>query len=74
MLDAKNIVQAVSDNFDTNIFPQNGLLSTHSLALLLTQVQNVKSSQAMYNKTIPRITKDDMRDQVIVDVPVKRVN
>ena len=74
MLDAKNIVQAVSDNFDTNIFPQNCLLSTHSLALLLTQVQNVKSSQAMYNKTIPRITKDDMRDQVIVDVPVKRVN
>ena len=33
-----SIVQLVSDNFDAQISSQNGLLSTHSLAMLLTFV------------------------------------
>ena len=34
------LVQVVVDNFDANISSQNGKLSTHSLAMLVTQNQN----------------------------------
>ena len=33
------LVQVVADNFDANISSQNGLKSTHALAMLLTQPQ-----------------------------------
>ena len=31
------LVQVVLDNFDANVSPQNGKLSTHSLTVLMTQ-------------------------------------
>ena len=37
---ADSLVQLVSDNFDAQISTQNGLLSTHSLAMLLIFVDN----------------------------------
>ena len=33
----EGLIQAVADNYDANISSQNGLKSTHALALLLTQ-------------------------------------
>ncbi len=40
LMDSKvGLVQTVADNFDANIASPNGLKSTHSLALLITQLQ-----------------------------------
>ncbi len=48
------LIQAVADNFDANISSQNGLKSTHALALLLTQ--NVKGeTQSAHDGTITHI-------------------
>ena len=33
------LVQTIADNFDANISTQNGLQSTHALAILVTQIQ-----------------------------------
>ena len=37
------LIQGVSDNFDQNISSQNGMLQTHSMALLMTQSDNKSS-------------------------------
>ena len=34
---SRGLVQVVADNFDANISSQNGLQSTHALAMLVTQ-------------------------------------
>ena len=40
MFDSRfGLIQAIADNFDANISSQNGLKSTHGLALLFTQSQ-----------------------------------
>ena len=44
------LVQAIADNFDANISSQNGLRSTHALALLLTQAQLNKTVQRQGRK------------------------
>jgi len=54
------LVQVVVDNYDANISSQNGLKSTHALAMLMCQ-----STRQLYHTEpdvddIPRITKNDM--------------
>ena len=66
-----SLVQLVSDNFDAQISSQNGLLSTHSLAMLLTFVD--KHGQDDPNsQTFRRIRKDEMKEQIIQDIPIQR--
>ena len=65
------MVQVIVDNFDANISSQNGLQSTHGLAMLLTQPGENKES-ARHAETIPRIKKEDMVKQVEDDVKVHR--
>ena len=36
---SSGLVQTIADNFDANISSQNGLQSTHALAILVTQIQ-----------------------------------
>jgi hypothetical protein len=67
------LVQVVVDNFDANISSQNGLRSTHALAVLLTQTSDTENS-AKLPDTIPRIRKEDMTAQIDSDVPVQRYN
>ena len=68
------LVQVVSDNFDATISSQNGLRSTHSLAVLLT-MPDTHDTTADYG-TIKRVTTDEMKQAVtVVDgVPVPRFN
>ena len=68
------LVQVVSDNFDATISSQNGLRSTHSLAVLLT-MPDTHDTTADYG-TIKRVTTDEMKQTVtVVDgVPVPRFN
>jgi len=65
------LVQVVIDNFDTNISSQNGLQSTHSLAMLVTQTNQVTNDVEM-PETITRITKEDMTATVGAEVDIKR--
>ena len=65
------LVQVVVDNFDANISSQNGLRSTHALAMLLTQTCETDENAKMPD-TIPRLRKEDMTAQIESDVPVHR--
>ena len=64
------LVQVVVDNFDTEISSQNGLQSTHSLALLTTQNINNKPSDIGDTLSITRIKKLEMKADTEADVPV----
>jgi hypothetical protein len=52
-------VQTIVDNFDADIHSPNGKLSTHSLAMILTQPSSVINVND--DDTIPRLKHDDLR-------------
>ena len=41
------LVQVVADNFDTEISSQNGLKSTHGLAIIITQAGQKESGEVL---------------------------
>jgi len=65
------IIQAVADNFDANISSQNGLVSTHSLAIVMTVTDRYLTEES-HLETFPRLTANEMQQQVIDDIPVER--
>ena len=60
----EGLIQAVADNFDANVSSQNGLKSTHALALLLTQNKRTLDITPGYNRTIDRISRDAMKTPI----------
>lgn len=64
-----SLIQAIADNYDCNIASQNGLKSTHGLALLLTQ-NKADSDATVEDETIPLIAKEDMKKNITDDIPV----
>ena len=66
------LIQSVGDNFDANISSQNGIRSTHALALLHTQQQKNVDDTDSSGSTVRRIRKDEMKKQVVSDVEVQR--
>ena len=72
-VEGAGLVQVVVDNFDTNISSQNGLQSTHSLAMILTQTSTIEKDQELSN-TIHRIKKEEMNTDLVACVPVQRYN
>jgi len=63
--------QVVIDNFDAEIASQNGKLSTHSLAALLTQ----PSVSSTYQKhSIPRLQKTEMSKEIDYQLDIIRYN
>ena len=68
----EGLIQAVADNYDANISSQNGLKSTHDLALLLTQEKESVGEDQNCRETIKRISKEDMKKPVVSDVDIKR--
>ena len=69
------LVQTVADNFDANISSQNGLCSTHALALLVTQNKSrdgdpLDKDFEKPNPTIRRLRKEDMKQDIIPNIPV----
>ena len=64
--DAKQgLVHVVTDNFDTDIFSANGKLSTHSLAMIITQPTDEGDTQK--NDIIRRLQKDEMSQPIADD-------
>ena len=65
------MIQAVVVNFDANVSSQNGLKSTHALALLLTQNKKTVDNKPEFQVTIDRVSKDAMKTPVTSHVEVK---
>ena len=62
LMDGKfGLVQTVADNFDANIASPNGLKSIHSLALLVTQVQE-SVNDAKVSQSVRRLRKEENGD------------
>ena len=68
---AGGLIQVVADNFDANISSQNGLISTHSLAMLLT-FKDGTSETSSDETAIRRLTREEMKMPVAEDVAVHR--
>ena len=66
----KGLVQVVADNFDSNVSSQNGLLSTHCLAVLLA-VRDDKN-EVDTQPIIRRLSREEMKDPIRHDVQVYR--
>ena len=59
------IIQAVADNFDANVSSPNGLKSTHSLALLFTQLQdNEDCQQEQDSPTVRRLSNEELKGEL----------
>ena len=69
------LVQVVADNFDADISSQNGKLSTHSLAVLVTQRSSSCQSEYPDNKeAINRVNKNDMTKPIDYNINAERYN
>ena len=66
------LIQAVADNFDANISSQNGKLTTHSLAMLITQPTNDTPDEQHPRESIPRVSKADMSKPTDFEIRVHR--
>ena len=64
------LVQVVADNFDADISSQNGKLSTHSLAVLVTKPET-EAGKCM-PETIRRITKEEMSEPIDYYIYIQR--
>ena len=64
------LIQVIADNFDTDVSSQNGLQSTHSLAMLTTQNKNSNPDDSDTVQTIRRLQKEEMKTEVEADVPI----
>ena len=61
----------IIDNFDTNISSQNGLQSTHSLTMIVTQT-NQTTNITDIPENITQITKEEMAATVGKEVDIQR--
>ena len=66
------LVQVIVDNFDADISSQNGKVSTHSLAVLVTQPDRGGSVDDKCE--IRRISKAEMSEDIPYDVDIQRHN
>ena len=67
------LIQTVADNFVADISSQNGKVTTHSLAMLITQPKTAPNDdQSTRRESITRIQKSDMGKGVECDIPVRR--
>ena len=69
---SSGLVQVVADNFDADIASQNGKLSTHSLAVIITQPDTQTTTPQ--KPTLKRILKEQMADPLEYDVEVQGFN
>ena len=68
------LVQVVVDNFDAEISSQNGKLSTHSLAILVTQPETGLDADDCKQETIPRVSKEEMSEPIEYENNIMRYN
>ena len=68
---SRGLIQVVADNFDANIASQNGLVSTHSLAMLLAFREDAAELHTD-DTTIRRVTRQEMKLPAAEDIAVHR--
>jgi hypothetical protein len=67
------LIQSLVDHFDADISSQNGKVSTHSLAVLMTQpMQSSNDHTTCESESIVRISKADMNKPIEYNIPVSR--
>ncbi|KAH3748033.1 hypothetical protein DPMN_182470 [Dreissena polymorpha] len=66
------MIQTVVDNFDADISSQNGKVSTHSLAMLMTQSGSSSSDAIDVSETIQRTPKSDMAKPIEYEIDIER--
>jgi hypothetical protein len=66
------LMQVVVDNFDTDIYSQNGKVTTHSLAMLVTQPEEEEVTNTQ--KSLKRISKCAMSAPIDYEVHTCRYN
>eukprot|EP00794_Sanderia_malayensis_P004436 gene4436-5029_t len=64
------LIQAVAYNFDADISSQNGKVTTHALAMLITQPKHHDDKGA--NARIPRISKAELSQPLDLEVHIQR--
>jgi len=69
---SSGLVQVVTDHFDATISSQNGLRSTHSLAMLLAMPETNKPETAGGADGIRRLTISEMKQPIMEDAPIAR--
>ncbi len=69
---SSGLVQVITDNFDATISSQNGLRSTHSLAMLLAMPETNKPETAGGVAGIRRLTISEMKQPITEDAPIVR--
>ena len=72
--ESDGLIQVVSDNFDANISSQNGLVSTHALAMLLTFSDDLRQNENIKIETFPRLKAAELKEHPVDDPPVQRYN
>jgi len=70
---SSGLVQVIADNFDADISSQNGKLSTHSLAVLVTQ-PDPQTPHVQEPNVIKRLRKEEMSESLEYDVDIQRYN
>ena len=68
---SQSMIQTIVDNFDADISSQNGKLSTHSLAILMTQTADVETSPKQTGETIKRIQHSEMTEAIDYTVDIE---
>ena len=58
------LIQAVADNFDATIHSQNGLQSTHALALMMTQTGSISANEGQESR-IKRLKRHEVHIKVL---------
>ena len=66
----KGLIQVVTDNFDSNVSSQNGLISTHSLAVLLTVRDQEEVTEA--ETKLRRLSREELKNPISQEVEVQR--
>ena len=66
------LIQTLVDNFNADISSQNRRLTTHSLAMLITQPCTQPNKNQNIPSTIPRVSKADMSQQIDFELPIQR--
>ena len=65
------MIQTVVDNFDADIFSQNGKLSTYSHAILMTQTVDAETLPGRFFETIKRLQHSEMQEAIDYSVEIE---
>ena len=66
-----NMIQTVVDNFNSDISSKNGRLTTHSLAVLITQTSKIETANETSDETINRLSHTKWQNPLNLNLKLK---